>query len=446
MSSTGGGIHAFIGGRNGLVVAVVAVALGFAVVPAVTGDSGVSCDQTVTTRAQVATALTTAANGGQTICVTADITGATITSSTDMTGTTPVRLVAQPNNMTIDMVTLALSGANDITIEGFDFNGTNLSSWETGTGQITVKKNYFHDIAGAAAIRASVTGGSPVADITIVGNRFYRVSCTATLTAVTAACVGDAAGYALYTASSGDSISNLDFSYNTVEVGGGSSEIVKSADGAELSGLNGYLIDHNVFKNIRYCGEVPGAVCTDDGHDPHVDTLGLFAGSSNGTVSNNRFVDGPDVGIPPVSTNLDMVNNLIVNLPGANGCVDMNYNGVNPSNMTWQQNTVWGCGGAGLIMPGGSGSGNVADRNLVESYGGCTAAAWTDSNHSNLLGQSSKTCWPGATNTTSFSPTWGSTGDANWDNANFYIATNLPGGAGSVGYTYTPAGHTACSC
>lgn len=451
MSSTGGSISSYIGGRAALVAAAVAMALGALVVPVVTGggSGSVSCDQTITTNAALQTALTTASNGGKTLCVTANITGSTITSGTDMTGTVPVRVVAQPNDMTIDMVSLDLNGANDITIEGFEFNNQNFGTWDNGTGQITVKKNYFHDLAGKSAIRvANTTSSVGLPGLVITGNKFWRISCTATLTAVTAACASNPAGYAMYASgSTGASAAGLVFTYNNVEVGGDTFD-VKNADGVELSGLDGFELGWNIFKNIHGCEELTGANCTDDGppsHNPHVDTLGLFAGSSDGNIHDNRIVDGPDFGLPPVSTRDTMTNNLVVGLYAPNGCMDMNYNSANPSNLTLQQNTFWDCtNGSGLNFAPTGGTSNHADRNLVQDYDpDCNASAWTDSNHNNLFGQSTKTCWPGATNVTSFAPTFTNTTD--WDNVGYYIPTNLPGSQ-DQGYHYVPAGYLNCSC
>lgn len=408
-------------GRVLVAIAVLASA-GAIVVPAVTpgGGGGETCNSSVSTRAALLTALASTANSGQTVCVTANITGGNIDITADFT--TQARFVAQPNNMTVDLPSVSFTGAHKVTIEGFEMtSGGFFVNNGTSSGDVLMKKNYLHAYADNG-YRAG--GGITHTNIQIVGNRLECITFDPA--------AGNPSGYGIFN----DADGTMTIRYNSI-VG-----CNNTADGMQISNLDGADISYNEVRNIHWDGL---------GGDPHADAIMLWAGLSNATVTNNRLLDSTGTLMSPDMNDVTFTNNLIVNhFLGSAQCVDSTANGtsgaVSPLRHTWQQNTIWACGNGGINMNQATGSrgSNVADRNLATSVQCASATVWSSQNNHNIVDSDPGNCWPGATNRHGFTPTWANTSDP--ASPSYYIPTNLPTGYEDVGYTYVPAGYTACSC
>jgi hypothetical protein len=139
------------------------------------GGGGISRNQTVTTRAQLVTALgNLAGTNGDTVCVTASMTGAEIDLTTKFTE--QVRVIAQPADQPVDMVTLKFGKSAKITIESFDFTGEHFMDMGN-SDDIHIIRNYCHDQ------QAGCVNGNGATDIDgtwIMGNRLERIEYTGT--------------------------------------------------------------------------------------------------------------------------------------------------------------------------------------------------------------------------------------------------------------------------
>jgi hypothetical protein len=113
----------------------------------ISGDqqAGITCDQTVSTRAALATALGTTASSGDTICVDTALTGSALSVTTDMT--TETRVVAQPRDGTVDMVAFDCTGCSNVTLDGFEFTNDQGVGVGGTTANFHVVKNNCHDQA-----------------------------------------------------------------------------------------------------------------------------------------------------------------------------------------------------------------------------------------------------------------------------------------------------------
>lgn len=393
-----------------------------------TAAPSVTCDSSVTTRTALAAATADSANAGKTVCVTADITGATISITTDFA--TQARFIAQPADGTVDMVPISFSGAHKVTFEAFDFPGPTDTDSFTVVGSaesqsVWMLKNHIHDHFGNGLILKFDTGVNTTSDIRFMGNLLECISSGGTADH----------GYGVRTfAGTSVRVQNSKFSYNTIDGCGA------SADGMELGDLNNSEVCNNVIHDVRWNGV---------GTDPHADAIMLWDDGTSNMVCNNRLYSNADALNSPDSTS-SWTNNLIVNHNGGNSCLDSHQNGSSgniwASGHTYQQNTIMVCGATGIIMDTGAtgGTNNVLDRNLLDGMS-CPPngnAAFATKDHNLFLG--SNPCSLTGTNTFSFSPSWANTTDPT--SSSYYIATNLPGGYTDAGYSYVPAGHTACTC
>lgn len=380
------------------------------------GGTPAQCGLTVNTRNALISAISSSANSGKNVCVNGDIDGSTITVTTDFS--TPARFIAYPANMTIKLPPVSFNGAHNVSVEGFDVTGGGLSIANSeASDNVRMIGNYIHDFVGNGF---TAFGGVTNTNIAFIGNYLKCVEYPLDGNP------GGPTGYGVYN----DAVApGMNVSFNTIEGCG------NTADGMQLGSLHNANVSNNVIKNISWNGV---------GNDPHVDSLMLWAGSSNVNVSNNRVINGPDVLISPDGTDITLENNLIVNMTGGNSCVDAHPNGssgeIHPLRHTYVKNTIVNCAsGNAILFDGGSGArnGNVLDRNLFKGIAcpgtpGLSAFSNIDLN----MFQSANPCSIVGTNTFNFVPTWLNT--TNPDDKGYYLATNT-----SVGYHYTPAGHTA---
>jgi hypothetical protein len=357
-------------------------------------------------------AFDSAANAGKTVCVNASITGAAITVSTKFSS--QARFVAQPKNMTVDMVPITFKGASRVTVEGFEMTaGGFATDCCSATTSVWMKGNYIHDLKVRDGL--DVSAQTTMTDLQFVGN---RVECLS----------GDGnggGGYGIRTYTSGKMLQSPKFSYNTI-VGCGN-----SGDGMEIGGMNNFELIGNEIRGI--CGPA----------NQHADTLMIWAGSSNGLVKDNRLTGGSGTLQSPDGSDIRFENNLIANhrcATGSNQCVDATANGtsgsISPLRFTFVRNTIWDCGNGGINMNQATGSRgqNVADRNLVVSVQCQSSGVWSSQDSHNIVGGSSS-CWPGGTDLANFKPTFADTIN--------YLPLNLPAGYENVGYRVAPYGYTA---
>jgi hypothetical protein len=352
-----------------------------------------------------------------TVCVNASITGASITVSTDFTA--QARFVAQPANMTIDLVPIVIDGAHKLTIEGFDVPaGGFVISNSAPSGNITIAKNYLHDYTGNGV---AAFGGVTNSNIKITGNRMSCVSYPAD------GSPSEPSGYGVY---SDAETTNLAITYNTIHGCG------NSADGAQLAGVKGGTFANNVVDSLHWNGK---------GTDPHTDCLMLWGRSSDVLVESNRMFGCTDFLNSPDGTDIRVVNNLLVELDSGNSCLDAHPNGtsgaIHPLRHSYVKNTIWNCSGPGVLFEGGTGprNGNVLDRNLIQGMTCPKAGMATFATIDRNLFGSPDPCSIQGENTFGFVPKWANTSDPL--SAGFYIPTNLPAGRDDVGYRYEPAGH-----
>lgn len=385
--------------------------------PTPTATAGpVTCNQTITTRAALVSALGTTATSGQTVCVTSSITGAAISTSTDMTSQT--RFIAQPNDMTIDMVAVSFPGASKMTFEGFELAN---AAFDIDTGNdIWLRKNYIHDVDGANAIRmADNSDGAK-----IIGNRIVNIN-----SLCSSAC--SSGGYGIR--GFGDQ-TNVEILYNTFDMNPTMSQADNemSGDGFELSLHGSFLIKGNVVTHVMF-SPYDGS----DPRNPHADGGMLWGGTDSGTVEDNRFLDVTGTLMSPDGRDIDFTNNLIARV--ANQCVDATQNGssgnVVPLRFVWTRNTIEDCPGSGLHTNGtsiGARGLNELHFNVLEQLG-CDAAGptqYTVADH-NLVDTNG--CSVTGTNNLNFTPTFADTVD--------YLPTNLPAGYETAGYRDAPAGY-----
>lgn len=371
----------------------------------------VTCDSTVSTRNALSAALSSTASSGKTVCVNADITGDRISVSTDFT--TTARFVAQPADMTIEIVPLTINGAHKLTIDGFDVpaGGFDIANGE-GSDDITITRNYFHDYVGNGI---QALGGTTHARLTITGNRFSCVSYPP---------AGDPAGPTGYGLYGNSTVTDFTFSYNTIHGCG------NSADGAEIGNIHGGVINNNVIDSIRWNGV---------GADPHTDCLMIWAQSSDVELANNRIFDCTGVLNSPDGTDITWTNNLLVDLDGGNACMDAHPNGssglVFPLRHTYERNTIVDCAATGILLDTGTGDrdGNVLDRNLLQGLY-CPDLSTLETVDHNVFMSANPCSLPG-TNSYNFLPHYADTID--------YLPLNLPPGYSDVGYRRVPAGYTA---
>ena len=416
MSSTDGRIHAFVGSAWRTIAVVAAIGVGtVAAGITVTGGSsggGVTCDQTLTTRAQVSTAMTSTSSAGKTLCVTASITGAEIATSTAMPS--QARFIAQPADGTVRMVGVTFnSGAARMTLEGFEFTGNTGIGFVGTSNGIRYVRNYCHDQASTCIVAYN---GSVVNGLEVLGSRFVNIVFNGSFPN----------GYGVYTA--GGTWTNLKFNYNYCTNDG------RSADCAELGGMNGFEIIGNEIYAIQDA----------TGGTAHADGIMTWSGSKNGLIKDNVSLDGEDWLISPDGSDTRIENNLIARQDQI--CVDAHPNAtsgnVQPLRFTFVNNTFWGCGAGGLQMNGALGArgGNVVQKNVFDGMT-CVTGGITTFDH-NLLNVNPG-CG-GGTNVFTYTPNWGGTNVAG--RGATYQPTNLPPGYEDVGYKPAPYGPAACPC
>lgn len=408
--------------RNNILVS--GAVLGSAIlimIPLVTGGGpgpGITCDSTLTTRAAVLSAMTSTASSGKTICVTAPITGADITTTTDMT--TQARFIAQPDNMTINMVGVNFNGASKITLEGFDMPGGNIQI-NTAANLIDVRRNFIRDIDGDNAFEISSSSGT-VTNTKIVGNYIRNINALCSST-----CQG---GYGVRGLGT---LSNLSILYNTFDMNPGMSNADNeiSGDTFELD-VNTCTITGNDIKDVigsPYDGSDP--------RNPHADGAMIWSGSQNCTLKDNKIVNTTGTLMSPDNQDMLFENNLIAT--ASQQCVDSTQNGssgnVVPLRNVWIRNTIEGCGTGGLHTNGtsvGARGQNQLQFNIIETLS-CDAAGpsqYTVADH-NLVDTNG--CAVSGTNNLNFTPTFLNTVD--------YLPTNLPLGYETAGYRRAPLGH-----
>jgi hypothetical protein len=384
---------------------VMALAMAALVAPGSAG-AAVTCDVSVSTASALDSAVGSTANSGKTICVTAS-TGGSHTWTADQNATTTV--IAQPNDMTVDMGQITFSGAKNITVTGFEFTGGAFAvNCCSATTSVHMDGNYIHGFSGDGLDLYSQ------AAMTDVQFTHSRVECL----------TGDGNGgngYGIRTY--GGPYTAPKFNYNTIKGCG------NTGDGMEIGSLENFEVIGNVITGM-------GGPA-----NQHADGIMIWAGSRNGVIKDNRILDGPGTLISPDGSDLLIENNLIARhtfSTGSDQCIDATPNGTSGSivatRWTMRRNTVWTCGNGGLNMTGpltsGHGS-NVLDRNLFTDVRCATSAIFTSADH-NLTGGG---CSLSGTNNTNFSPSFANTVD--------YLPTNLPAGYEAVGYRSAPAGYLA---
>jgi hypothetical protein len=384
---------------------VMALAMAALVAPGSAG-AAVTCDVSVSTASALDSAVGSTANSGKTICVTAS-TGGSHTWTADQNATTTV--IAQPNDMTVDMGQITFSGAKNITVTGFQFTGGAFAvNCCSATTSVHMDGNYIHGFSGDGL---DLYSQAAMTDIQFTHN---RVECL----------TGDGNGgngYGIRTY--GGPYTAPKFNYNTIKGCG------NTGDGMEIGSLENFEVIGNVITGM-------GGPA-----NQHADGIMIWAGSRNGVIKDNRILDGPGTLISPDGSDLLIENNLIArhNFPtGSDQCIDATPNGTSgsivPTRWTMRRNTVWTCGNGGLNVTGpltsGHGS-NVLDRNLFTEVRCATSAIFSSADH-NLTGGG---CSLSGTNNTNFSPSFANTVD--------YLPTNLPAGYEAVGYRSAPAGYLA---
>ena len=408
-----------------VLVAAVATAAGIFTSSA----SAVTCDSSISTRTALGSALSSTANSGKTVCITADITGSQITTSADMTS--QARFIGQPVDNSITVPGITFDGASRITVEGVDM----LDTAYVGSApvlDIHILNNWFHDTVSDALDISNPSSGAHDG-IWFIGNNVEHITFNGSF----------GSGYGIRTL--GGPNNNTKFNYNTFDMNPANAQLnnTGSADGMEVGDLHNFEIIGNVVKNDHWYG--PGG-----SSDPHADALMVWNGSDGGLIKDNRLTDSENT-LFADSTNITLENNLIVRMRNLchNGGSANSPNGLR--NYTWTRNTMYQCGdffgGWGSSPPGTSNccglntdgpdpggiapSGNVLDRNLLVTldYDNTGCSQFTTVNH-NLT----HAAWPcSGTNTGSFSPTFADTVD--------WLPTNLPTGYSDVGYRDAPAGH-----
>jgi hypothetical protein len=354
----------------------------------------VACDASVVSRDSLASMLGTTASSGKTICVTAPLTGSGLSVGTDMPERT--RVLAQPADGTVDMVSVNFSGASNITLEGFEFTGNHGVEIGGGSNGIHYVKNRCHDQSTTCVLWGANS------NTLIQANRIERILLTSWPT-----------GYGVYTTGT---VTNPKVNYNLCDMGN-----IASGDCFELGKMSGFEFIGNDVKNVK------GSSAS------HADGLMVWDQSKNGVIKDNRFVDISTVLISPDSNDLLIENNLIAR--AGQRCLDVATNGtsgdVAPLRWTWRNNTVWTCIFEGILQ-----NGSTANRgqqqfhdNIIEdgSTTGVSAAS----------GNVSRTSIGLAGSFVGWTPNW-SAGD--------YVPLSLPFGYESAGYHPVPVGPAACPC
>ena len=391
--------------KVGMMGIVMALAMAALILPG-SASAAVTCDVSVSTASALDSAVGSTANSGKTICVTAS-TGGSHTWTADQSAMTTV--IAQPNDMTVDMGQITFSGAKNIKVTGFEFTGGAFAvNCCSATTSVHMDGNFIHGFNGDGL---DLYSQAAMTDVQFTHN---RVECL----------TGDGNGgngYGIRTY--GGPYTAPKFNYNTIKGCG------NTGDGMEIGGLENFEVIGNVITGM-------GGPA-----NQHADGIMIWAGSSDGVIKDNRILDGPGTLISPDGSDLLIENNLIArhNFPtGSDQCIDATPNGTSgqivPTRWTMRRNTVWTCGNGGLNMTGplttGHGN-NVLDRNLFTEVRCATSSVFSSADH-NLTGGG---CSLSGTNNTNFSPTFVNTVD--------YMPTNLPAGYEGVGYRSAPAGYLA---
>lgn len=394
------------------------------------GGAAVVCDQTVTTRAQLATALgNLAGTNGDTVCVTQDLSGSSISFSTDFTQ--EVEVVAQPLDQTIASVGITCNGCSNVTIYGFEFTGGDQRLWVDGPAtNLKFVRNYCHDQQETCVNLTN--GASGTTGLQVIANRIENWEAPNPLE--------DGKGYGVR---ADTPQTNAKFNYNTIgptDTGGGD-------DGMEI----GQCSTCEFVGNVIY--EQLGR-----GHPlAHPDAIMFWNGSDNITYRDNRLYDSHNTLLSPDTDNAIIDNNLIVRMNQGNRCVDNSKNGtsgdVHPLNWTVTNNTIYDCDAGGWdqnIDADNARGGNVFNDNIVEGVsceivdGGPTQEADlfgtgnADADGNVFVGGAPVNCMSSSTNTTwtaSFSDTSGH---------GSYVPVGLPSGYENAGYRDAPAGWDEC--
>jgi hypothetical protein len=392
------------------------------------GGAAVTCNQTVSTRAAVLTALTTSGNAGQTVCVNANITGAEISTTTDMAS--EMRLVAQPRDGTVNMVAIACNGCSNVTVEGFEFTGdtsVDRGVWVGGTGAVNFHwiKNNCHDLADDC-MEIQGTGHT---GLWAIGNTISRYEYTG----------AGGEGYGIR----GDTpISGAKFNYNeclSTHLTNGGADCMEIGQCATCDFIG------NWFDDIL-----------DRGNGSHADFLMVWNDSSDITIRDNRGYMSHNALISPDTDRATIDNNLFVQM--TNGCVDADGpNGSSdPENhpLQWDisNNTVIRCGlpdyGTFIFddwRMGGplSGRGGNTFRDNIIGDMGCVVDSFGTGNvdaTGNVFKQATMPCsMPSGSNRANYTVTF-SGGTTGGD----YLPTNLPAGYEDAGYRDAPVGPSGC--
>jgi hypothetical protein len=406
-----------------------------------TTTASLTCDQTITTRTALNTALTSSGTSGKTLCVTADITGAAI--SPNQAFASRVRVVAQPYNQTISMVSMNFGTSRNISFKGFVLDGTTTNTvfdfGNSGSGS----SDGIHVISskcGGSPQYLACFNGQGATDINgtwLIGNQIGPVF-------FNSADGSGNSGYGFY----GRNWDDMRIEFNTCDQN--STESVDyGRDCYEIDNPEDFTFKSNIGLNTA---------CSDCA-TTHPDCFMLWNTPDRGVVQDNVCLRSLEVLISPDGSDMQVTNNLSAQFQ--TNCFDAHENGssgdVAPLRYTFTHNTAIDCNrafpqpgginGGGLLMNGtvGARGGNVWQSNLMPNSS-CQLSGFASAPTGNVFFEGTNPCGLSTvTNSIStFTPNWGTTDLASAGDGARYQLLNPPTGYTGVGYQTAPVGYLDC--
>lgn len=409
-----------VGGGLVVMTAVIAAVL-------TVGGPGIdfTCDTTVSEYGAMAAEMNDATNAGKVVCVDADIQGSPDNAAIRITTAfaSNARFIAKPPNGTIRAPSIVFdTGAENVTLEGFEFTDENGVGMAGGINNVRVVRNYAHDqhldfISGNGC-------ESPKTNVEILGNRIRAIQFDGEFPH----------GYGIF----GACFDGLKINYNECD-GASDGTVNVMGDCWEISQTDNFENIGNWIHDLRCsaCGET------------HTDGIQWWSGSTNGVVRDNVLDGFAQNTISPDGQDVIVDNNLIVD--GQGNCFDVHPNGssgdIQPLRYTFTNNTIWGCGFEAISMNStvaeGRGDNEFID-NIFED-GSCASAGLSVATGNIIAADDAALCGlSGSTNhVTGWVPNWNLT---NTGSHPTYQAINKPLGYEGAGYQPAPYGPNACPC